>query len=152
MINKICFDMDGTIADLYANPNWLPLLRAFDPTPYETAKVLVNMSLLARYIHKVQQMGIEVVIISWLSKESNAEYDKAVSDAKLRWLAQHLPSVQFDEIHIVPYGTPKSMFADEESILFDDELRNRQEWSEQGGYALPPELIFEIMKEVLENG
>lgn len=152
MINKICFDMDGTIADLYANPNWLPLLQAFDPTPYETAKVLVNMSLLARYIHKVQRMGVEVAIISWLSKESNAEYDKAVSDAKMRWLAQHLPSVQFDEIHIVPYGTPKSMFADKESILFDDELRNRQEWNEQGGYALPPELIFEIMKKVLENG
>ena len=33
----ICFDMDGTIADLYAVENWLPMLRAFDPTPYEVA-------------------------------------------------------------------------------------------------------------------
>ena len=43
-----CFDMDGTIADLYADPNWLPKLRAYDPTPYINAKPLVNMSRLAR--------------------------------------------------------------------------------------------------------
>ena len=29
----VVFDMDGTIADLYAVPNWLQMLRAEDPTP-----------------------------------------------------------------------------------------------------------------------
>ena len=29
----ICFDMDGTIADLYGYPNWLKLLRKEDPWP-----------------------------------------------------------------------------------------------------------------------
>ena len=42
----INFDMDGTIADLYANPNWLPLLRACDPTPYATAKPLLRLATL----------------------------------------------------------------------------------------------------------
>ena len=29
----IWFDMDGTIANLYGVENWLPMLRAYDPTP-----------------------------------------------------------------------------------------------------------------------
>ena len=37
MIKEIVFDMDGTIADLYGVENWLPKLRAYDPTPYQTA-------------------------------------------------------------------------------------------------------------------
>ena len=33
-MKMICFDMDGTIADLYAVPNWLDKLRAEDASPY----------------------------------------------------------------------------------------------------------------------
>ena len=29
----IWFDMDGTISDLYAVENWLPMLRAENPKP-----------------------------------------------------------------------------------------------------------------------
>ena len=147
MNERIYFDMDGTIADLYADPNWLPKLRAYDPTPYANAKPLVNMSRLARYIHKAQANGYRVGIISWLSKESTTEYDRAVTLAKLEWLTAHLPSVQFDEIHIVAYGTPKREVIAEQmgAILFDDEERNRNEW---GGFAYEPSQIFEILKGV----
>jgi hypothetical protein len=147
MNERIYFDMDGTIADLYADPNWLPKLRAYDPTPYANAKPLVNMSRLARYIHKAQANGYRVGIISWLSKESTTEYDQAVTLAKLEWLTAHLPSVQFDEIHIVAYGTPKREVITEQigAILFDDEERNRNEW---GGFAYEPSQIFEILKGV----
>lgn len=147
MNERIYFDMDGTIADLYADPNWLPKLRAYDPTPYANAKPLVNMGRLARYIHKAQANGYRVGIISWLSKESTTEYDRAVTLAKLEWLTAHLPSVQFDEIHIVAYGTPKREVIAEQvgAILFDDEERNRNEW---GGFAYEPSRIFEILKGV----
>ena len=33
MIKEIIFDMDMTIAALYDVPNWLEMLRAYDPTP-----------------------------------------------------------------------------------------------------------------------
>ena len=57
------------------------------------------------------------------------EYDEAVAKAKNFWLNKHLPSVKFDEIHIVPYGTPKSTVAKEKNgYLFDDEENNRAEW------------------------
>ena len=76
------FDMDGTIANLYANPAWLEQLRAYDPTPYATAKPLVNMSRLARLIRQLQKQGHKVGVISWLSKCSTAEYDRKVTKAK----------------------------------------------------------------------
>ena len=129
MAKTIWFDMDGTIADLYAVENWLPMLRAYDPTPYAEAKPLVNMSAFARITHKAQRNGYKVGILSWLSKESTADYDKAVTDAKLTWLRKHLPSVEFDEIKIVPYGYGKYQFNNGKDILFDDEARNRSDWT-----------------------
>ena len=64
----VYFDMDGTIAGLYAVENWLPKLRASDPSPYAEAAVMHNMSLLARYLNKEQEAGYHIGIISWLSK------------------------------------------------------------------------------------
>jgi hypothetical protein len=142
---SINFDMDGTIADLYSVSEWLADLESHNPRPYKEAKPMVNMSLLSRYIHKAQAMGYEVNIVSWLSKSSNSEYDKAVAEAKMEWLKKHLRSVQFDNIAIVPYGTPKSTCVGRSDmcILFDDEQKNRTEW--QGASAEPSE-IFEILK------
>ena len=68
MEKKICFDLDGTLADLYAVDNWLNMLRAYDPTPYTQAEPMLNMSAFARLLHKAQRLGYEIVIISWLSK------------------------------------------------------------------------------------
>lgn len=147
-MKKIYFDMDGTIANLYAVEDWLKKLRAYDPAPYAQAEPLVNMSRLARYIHKAQASGYKVGIISWLSKESTVNYDEAVTAAKLSWLARHLPSVSFDEIKIVSYGEPKQecVFCAENSILFDDEERNRKNWT---GLALDQNQIFNFFKSVL---
>lgn len=142
----IYFDMDGTIADLYGVDGWLADLEARRTRPYDEAKVMHNMSALARAIHKAQENGIQVGIISWLSKTATAEYNEAVTIAKRKWLQKHLKSVQFDEIHIVPYGTPKSTVATAMGILFDDEERNRLEWNKGEAYA--PEKIFEILKKI----
>ena len=145
MTKAIYFDMDGTIANLYAVEGWLADLEAYRTRPYAKAKVMLNMNTLAKLIHRAQKSGIKVGVISWLSKTATADYNKAVTRAKLKWLKEHLGSVQFDEIHIIPYGTPKSTVAPKGSILFDDEERNRKEWR---GNAYPPEKIFEIFKEI----
>lgn len=139
----VYFDMDGTIADLYSVENWLPLLRAYDPKPYAEAKPLVNLNSLARILNRLQRQGFRIGIISWLSKTSTPEYDAKVTTAKKRWLAKHLSSVDFDEIHIVPYGTPKETFATVNDILFDDEVRNRENWI---GTAFDVDSIIEILK------
>ena len=146
MERKICFDLDGTLANLYAVEGWLPMLRAYDPTPYKVAEPMLNMSAFARLLHKAQRLGYEICIISWLSKDPNEAYDRAVTEAKLEWLADHLPSVEWNEVHIVAYGTPKSTLGS--GVLFDDEERNRNEW---GIGALEPCEIMEFLRNLGTN-
>lgn len=143
----IYFDMDGTIADLYAVKGWLKKLRAYDETPYENADTLVNMSLLARYLNRLQKQGYTIGIVSWLSKNSSLDYDRKVKKAKIKWLATHLQSVVFDEINIVAYGTPKSTVVSiANGILFDDEEPNRKEWK---GKAYDETDIIGVLKALL---
>lgn len=145
---RIYFDMDGTIADLYAVENWLPKLRASDASPYEEAEVMLNMSVLARYLNKLQKLGYQIGIISWTSKGGTEKYNRAVEVAKLNWLHDHLKSVSFDEIYIVDYGTPKQDFADETDILFDDNEDIRNEWT---GQAYEPSEILSILSGLLHQ-
>lgn len=141
---KIWFDMDGTIADLYGVDGWLNYLINSDVYPYANARPLLHLSTLARMLNKLQREGYEIGIISWLSKSGTDEYNKAVTDAKMKWLKKHLASVQFNAIHIVKYGTPKEIFSSSENdILFDDEEKNRQSWT---GKAFNVNDILGILK------
>ena len=140
----INFDMDGTIADLYGVDNWLEMLIAEDAFPYETAKPLLRLSALARRLNNLQKNGYNLAVISWLSKGGTDEYNAEVEAVKRKWLAKHLPSVKWDAIHIVPYGTPKQDFCGNPlDILFDDEARNRDNWT---GIAYDVENIMEVLK------
>ena len=144
MTTTIFFDMDGTIADLYGVENWLDYLIASDALPYEIAKPLIRLSTLARILNRLQKHGYKVGVISWLAKNSNTDYDEKVTKAKKGWLKKHLASVNFDEIHIVKYGTLKQTFAKTENdILFDDEEKNRNDWT---GKAFDVNEIIEILK------
>mgnify|MGYP002516588465 CR=1 FL=1 len=143
MTKAIYFDMDGTIANFYGVPHWLDSLIASDPTPYRVAQPLLNMNSLARLLNRLQAEGYHIGIVSWLSKNSNEVYDRAVTEAKLRWLNRHLHSVHWDEIKIIPYGTPKHEAVEiVGGILFDDELPNRINWI---GKAYDETQIFEIL-------
>jgi len=146
-MKEIWFDCDGTWIDLYGVDNWLEYLINEDPFPYIAAKPLVNLSAMAKAIHKLQRNGYKVGIISWLSKNASEEYDNAVTMAKMNWFAKHMPSVIFDEIHIVKYGTPKQIFANNEnSILFDDEEKNRIEWT---GKAFDEKNLVQVLNSLI---
>lgn len=144
MEKAIYFDMDGTIANLYGVENWLPKLRAYDASPYMDAVPMVRRSALAKQLNNLQKQGYIVGIVSWLSKDPNPAYGEAVTTAKRAWLAKHLPSVEWDEIHIVPYGTPKASVVDfPMGVLFDDEKPNREAWS---GEAFDVDSILETLR------
>ena len=146
MLKMIWLDCDGTWIDLYGVNGWLEMLQNEDTTPYKIAKPLVNLSWLARTIHELQANNIKVGIISWLSKNSTKEYEEKVKQAKLEYFKEHLPSVNFDEIHIIPYGTPKNSCG--QGILFDDEEHNRLEWN---GLAYNEQNLIKQMRELLKN-
>lgn len=145
----IYFDMDGTIANFYGVENWLECLEAENPYPYKVAKPLLHFSTFARMLHKLQNSGCRIGIISWLSKNATESFNAIVTEAKKEWLAAHLPSVSFDEVIIVPYGTPKENYAMSCDILFDDEERNRINWT---GIAYDVHNIINDLKEVIKNG
>lgn len=132
---KIWFDMDGTIADLYGVNGWLEMLTAQDATPYVIAKPLVNLSALARLMHKAQRDGFEICIVSALAKNSTADYDEKVKTAKMEWLKKHLASVDFNEIRFVPYTFTKNDVNSGNDILFDDEDRHLTAWTGKAVHA-----------------
>ena len=143
---RICFDMDGTIANLYGVENWLAYLIAEDVKPYKEAEVMVNMNSLARILNRLQRSGYEIGVISWTAKNGSKQYNKAVENAKRDWLKEHLASVKFDFIAVVPYGYNKNNFANSENdILFDDEEQNRKAWS---GVAYDVNNIIEVLKRI----
>ena len=140
-MRAINLDMDGTIVDFYGVEGWLDYLTAKDATPYKVAKPLINLSVLARCLNTLQRKGYTINIISWLAKNSTKEFDIAVTKTKIAWLKKHLPSVKWDNINIVAYGTPKQTLG--KGILFDDEKPNRDNWI---GTAYDVNNILEVLK------
>lgn len=146
----IYFDMDGTIANLYGVVDWLPKLRAEDASPYAEAMPLIDMENLQLLLAILQNRGYKIGIISWLAKNSSKAYDKSVRKAKIEWLRAMLPEIQFDEMHIVKYGTRKDYVAkDKNGIIFDDDERVRKNWR---GESFNPNTndIIEILKTIKE--
>jgi hypothetical protein len=131
-VKMICFDMDGTIADLYAVRGWEPKLRAEDPTPYIEAKPLWNMEELKVVLVELQKKNIEIRIITWLAIDSSQVYKNEVREAKLDWLAEM--GFPFDRFHGVQYGTTKAdcvrryLEDNETAILIDDNAKVRSGW------------------------
>ena len=131
-VKYLCFDMDGTIADLYGVANWLPMLRAESPTPYEIAKPMWDMNRLATALQKAQAQGIEVCVITWLSKGSSKEYKKVVRKTKRNWLMEN--DFPYNRFSAVQYGATKAnsirkfIGENESAILFDDNEEVRKGW------------------------
>lgn len=144
MMKVINFDMDGTIANFYGVNGWLADLENENVRPYAIAKPLFDMTALANVLNKLQNKGYVINIISWLSKTGSKDFDKKVTKTKKEWLNRHLSNVKFDNIYIVPYGTPKHTLSN--GILFDDEIGNRTAW---GAGAYDVDNILKILQDMV---
>ena len=150
----ICFDMDGTISQLYAVPNWLARLNAQDPTPYLEAEAMWNMAQLVKILSALQNLGVEIRIITWLSKESTEEYKNAVREAKRKWLENY--NFPYDHFHGVQYGATKAdsirkvLAPNETAWLIDDNAKVRKGW--HMGEAIDPTNVdlLELLSSLLD--
>lgn len=132
---NIWLDMDGTICDLYSDPNWLKRLENEDITLYTEAKPLVNINQFSKLIKQLQNKGYKVGIISYLPWESSNKYKQLVKKAKEEYINTVFAKIKFDKIHILPHTIPKDTFADIGDCLIDDDISNRKQWSKGKCYT-----------------
>lgn len=149
----ICFDMDGTIADLYGVQGWLEDLRNENTRPYEQAEPMWNMQELAKVLENLQNQGVEIRVITWLSKDSSEEYKEKTRQAKIEWLEK--VGFPYDKFHGVAYGTTKAnairkyLEQEELAILIDDNAKVRQGWKMGNTINPTTENIIDILKALL---
>ena len=152
-IKMLVFDMDGTIADLYGIENWLPMLQAENPYPYRAAMPMWDMQRLTEILRKLQCRGVQIAVVTWLSKDSSEEYKTEVRKAKREWLAEQ--NFPFDFFHGVQFGSTKAnsirhkIGEFEQAILFDDSDKVRKGWT-LGETVNPNEQnLIEFLQELL---
>lgn len=132
MNKMVCFDMDGTIADLYGVKGWLEYLQAENPWPYLAARPMCDMDALRNVLLKLKEQGWEIRVISWLAKDSSEAYKDAVRMAKMGWLLNF--NFPMDACHLVAYGTTKADCVrryhseGDNFILIDDNSKVRNGW------------------------
>lgn len=144
MGKMICFDMDGTIADLYGVPGWLEKLRAEDASPYRDAAPMWDMEALNRVLLALIDEGWEIRVISWLSKGASPAYKKAIREAKREWLARY--NFPAEKVHLVAYGTTKANAIRNSGaapgVLVDDQQKIRDGWTM--GEAIDPLAVDDL--------
>jgi hypothetical protein len=153
MTKMICFDMDGTIANLYGVNGWLEMIENENPKPYEIAEPMWDMVELATTLKMLQIKGYEIRVITWLAKDSTEEYKTLTRQAKLEWLEKY--GFPYNKFHGIAYGTTKAncirqyLDINEQAILIDDNDKIRQGWN--WGETINPqtENIIEILKALL---
>lgn len=154
MARMICFDMDGTIADLYHVEGWLEKLRNEDASPYLEAAPMWDIEEMTKLLNELHQLGWEIRVITWLSKNSSEEYKEAVREAKRAWLKKW--GIMVDHFHGVQYGATKAdsvrrAVGDDYAILVDDSLKVRQGWNL--GITVNPQTtnLIDFLSDLIKN-
>lgn len=153
-MNKILvFDMDGTIADLYGVEGWLDDLNNNSTRPYDIAKPLYDVDTLNEILNILRSMGWQIIITTWLAKNSNKEYKKTVKKAKIQWLEKnHFP---YDDIHLVQYGTTKANCTRQlggYQVLVDDNEKIRKGWHLGGTINANENILPQLVDLILKQG
>lgn len=147
MKKTLVFDMDGTLCDFYNVNGWLDYLNAENAYPYEVAEPLYDMEELGNLLHCFQLLGWEIVVTSWLAKNSSEEFKNRTRQAKREWLEMF--NFPFDEIHLVQYGTTKANCTRKKGgyqILVDDNEIVRRGWHLGGTVDANNNILAELHK------
>lgn len=112
---KVYLDMDGTIADLYNQNEWLPKLRNEDKTIFlECAPMLTQEKLLDLF----NPNYYEIIILTMTPMNCSVEYHKQVIEQKCQWLEKYFPNIK--KKIFKRYGHNKNLKNCANAILVDD--------------------------------
>lgn len=149
-MDAIYFDMDGTLADLYSVNNWCYKITHDDASPYKQAKPLVNVAQLRKIIQSFKALGITVGVISWGAKGASTQFTREVKKHKKEWCISL--GLEFEEFHVVKYGTPKHRVAKiKNSVLVDDSQEIREKWKGETIDASQPRYLLPILRDLLDD-
>ncbi len=132
----LVLDMDGTISDLYGNPNWHSCLyETFDEKLYSEAKPLHDMYRLNVILRAFKKAGYRIIILSWLSQENPEGFHERIKKAKDYWLGKY--HVEYDDVIYTEYNINKwqtitDTYGDSiKAILIDDNESIVNNWKEE---------------------
>ena len=114
-MKKIYLDMDGTIANLYEQKNWLERLQKEDTTIFLECQPLISESELLRLF---PPQYYNIVILSMTPYKCSKEYHNQVIEQKNQWLDIHFPLLK-KRIY-KKYGNNKNLKNSVNAILIDD--------------------------------
>ena len=132
---KVYLDLDGTIASLYTEKDWLKRLNNEEEGLFLNLKPIINQETL---LEKFPKEKYEIVILSMTPKDASLEYCEKVKTEKDLWLSKHFPSLT-KRIY-KKYGHNKNLKNSVNAILIDDNETIRNNWK---GIALNPAQLWD---------
>lgn len=153
-MKKIYFDMDGTVADLYGEKNWLDNLRNEREGSFINLRPLVDMNELAMVCHQLMNLGYSFGVITWLPMGASYEFERVCEEEKRAWVEEFMPWVS--EFYTQSYGVPKQYAPSKraaEMILVDDNAEVRAMWNtevQRSSIDATQDIIKEL-KKLLDN-
>jgi hypothetical protein len=129
-MKKIYFDMDGTVANLYGEDNWLDNLRNEREGSFINLRPLVDMMELSRVCHQLMKQGYRFGVITWLPMGASREFERVCEREKKHWVDTLMPWVT--EFYAQTYGEPKQSAPTHRAaqmILVDDNAEVRAKWN-----------------------
>lgn len=152
MTKKLMLDMDGTLADLYNEINWLPRLRNEEIGLFANLKPIYNMEILNDIFEEFIKFGWEIEVITWLPMNVTETYEEIVKNEKIEWINKNLPYIT--NIHTLKYGTPKQNANYKKAnleILIDDNKEIIETWitPKQRKYIVADENLIEELVNLL---
>lgn len=153
-MKKIYFDMDGTVADLYGEKNWLDNLRKEVCGSFINLRPLVDMTELAMVCHQLMNLGYSFGVITWLPMGASYEFERVCEKEKKHWVDTLMPWVS--EFYAQTYGEPKQsapIHRAAQMILVDDNAEVRAKWNtpKQRTSIDATKNIIEELKKLLDN-
>lgn len=132
MMKKIFFDLDGTVANLYGQENWLTDLRLEKKNLFKNLKPLCDMKKLNRLAMELKKQDWEIDVITWLPMNVSPIYESIVKKEKQKWIKKYMPFIT--ETYMLPYGELKQNAnykkCDDIEILIDDNDDIRNDWND----------------------
>ena len=147
MNKAIIFDMDGTIADFYGVNGWLNDLENENTRPYDVAEPLYDMEVLNALLDVLKLQGWRIIVTTWLSRGASVDFENATRESKKAWLKKY--GFQYDEIHLVRYGTTKANATRRLGgfqVLVDDNEQVRKGWHLGATIDANKNIIDELFK------